>query len=174
MKKLLTVTLLVFGLISASMAQKFAYVDTEEILNNIPRYQQAQKDLDALSSQWQETIEAKYAEIDRLYKAYQAEAVLLTEEMKRKREDEIIRKEKEVKDYQKAKFGVDGELFQKRKELVQPIQDDVYNAIKELATANSYAVIFDRSSQSNILFANPKYDKSDQVLRKILGNKGGR
>ena len=152
---------------SFSFAQKYAYVDTEYILDNIPAYKAAQKELDDLSVKWQNQIEAKYAEIDKLYKAFQAEQVLLTEEMKRSRENEIIRKEKEVKDYQKAKFGVEGELFKTRQELVKPIQDDIYNAIKEIANTGSYAVIFDKSSQSNILYANSRYDKSDDVLKKL-------
>ena len=104
-------------------AQKFAYVDTDYILENIPSYSEAQKELDATSLRWQKEIEAKYAEIDQLYKAFQAEQVLLTDEMKKKREDEIIHKEKEAKEFQKRKFGVDGELFKKRQELIKPIQD---------------------------------------------------
>ena len=163
--------ILILGIIiisnSFSFAQKYAYVDTEYILDNIPAYKAAQKELDDLSVKWQNQIEAKYAEIDKLYKAFQAEQVLLTEEMKRSRENEIIRKEKEVKDYQKAKFGVEGELFKTRQELVKPIQDDIYNAIKEIANTGSYAVIFDKSSQSNILYANSRYDKSDDVLKKL-------
>ncbi|MGD1847650.1 MAG: OmpH family outer membrane protein [Salibacteraceae bacterium] len=171
MKRLALLLLLAVATGFAAQAQKFAYVDTEYILNSLDRYKQAQKDLDDLSVQWQKTIEAKYAEIDRLYKAYQAEQILLTDDMKRKREDEIIAKEKEAKDYQKAKFGVDGELFQKRQELIKPIQDEVYAAIQEVAEQGSYAVIFDRANQSNILYSNPRYDKSDSVL-KILKAKG--
>lgn len=172
MKRLALLLLLAVATGFTANAQKFAYVDTEYILNSLPRYQQAQKDLDELSVQWQKTIEAKYAEIDRLYKAYQAEQILLTDDMKRKREDEIIAKEKEAKDYQKAKFGVDGELFQKRQELIKPIQDDVYAAIQEIAEEGSFAVIFDRANQSNILFSLPRYDKSDQVLKKLKVKSG--
>lgn len=148
-------------------AQKFAYVDTDYILENIPLYEEAQRELDNTSIRWQKQIEAKYAEIDRLYKAYQAEQILLTEDMKKKREEEIIQKEKEAKDYQKSKFGVDGELFKKRQELVKPIQDDIYKAIKEIAVQRGYAVIFDKASQSNILYSNENYDKSDDVLKKL-------
>lgn len=153
-------------------AQRFAYIDSEYILNNIPEYQEAQKELDAQSAVWQQQIEAKYAEIDRLYKAYQAEQILLTEEQRRKREQEIITKEKEAKDFQKSKFGVDGELFKKRQELVKPIQDKIYTALDQIATTNTLAIIFDKSGQSNMIYTNPKYDKSDEVLKK-LGYKGG-
>lgn len=148
-------------------AQKFAYVDSDYILKNIPSYQEAQKALDELSVKWQNQIEAKYTEIDQLYKAYQAEQVLLTEELKRKREEEIITKEKEAKDLQKDKFGVDGELFKKRQELVQPIQEAIYKAIKEIAQAEALAIVFDKATESNILFANNKFDKSDDVLKRM-------
>ena len=167
MKKLIALLIIFVGLSTYTFAQKFAYVDTDYILENIPEYQEAQKKLDNLSVTWQKQIEAKYAEIDRLYKAYQAEQILLNEDMKAKRENEIIRKEQEVKDFQKAKFGVEGELFKKRQELVQPIQDQIYNAIKEIAEAGSYSVILDRAGQSNILYANTRYDKSDDVLKKL-------
>lgn len=151
----------------ASYAQKFAYVDSDYIIKNIPSYQDAQKALDELSVKWQNQLEAKYADIDQLYKSYQAEQVLLTEDMKRKREEDIIQKEKEAKDFQKEKFGVEGELFKKRQELVQPIQEEIYNAIKQIAQAEALAVVFDKSTQSNILFANNKFDKSDEVLKKL-------
>ena len=167
MKKTVALFLLFIGLSTVSFSQKFAYVDTDYILENIPEYQEAQKQLDELSVQWQKQIEAKYAEIDRLYKAYQAEQILLNEEMKAKRENEIIKKEQEVKEFQKAKFGVDGELFKKRQELIQPIQDQIYNALKEIAEGGSYSVILDRAGQSNILYANSRYDKSDDVLKKL-------
>ncbi len=150
-----------------TQAQKFAYVDSEYILKNIPAYQDAQKALDELSVKWQNQLEAKYTEIDQLYKAYQAEQVLLTEEMRRKREEEIILKEKEAKEYQKEKFGVEGELFKKRQELVQPIQEEIYKVIKSIAQVEQLALVFDKSTQSNILFANSKFDKSDEVLKKL-------
>jgi outer membrane protein len=153
-----------------SSAQKFAFVDTEYILAQMPEYKSAQDQLDAASAQWQKEIEAKYSDIDKLYKAFQAEQVLLSEEMKRKREDEIIQREKEAKDLQKSKFGVDGELFKKRQELVKPLQDKVYNAIKELATAQQLSIIFDKSSDLTMIYTNPKYDKSDDVL-KAMGYK---
>lgn len=149
-------------------AQKFCYVDTDYILSQSPSYQQAQDQLNQLSVQWQKEVEAKYAEIDQLYKNFQQEQLLLTEELRQKREAEIVQKEKEAKDFQKAKFGVDGELFKKRQELIKPIQDQVYNAVKEMAEKGGYAIVFDKASDMTMLYTNPKYDKSDDVLE-ILG-----
>jgi len=162
-KSLLLIALIFCGSISVS-AQKYAYVDSQYILDNIPDYKSAQQQLDNLSLQWQTEIEDKYKIIDKLYKTYQAEQVLLTEEMKKRRQDEITQKEKDVKDLQKQRFGFEGDLFKKKQELVKPIQDKIYNAVKKLATDQSYAVIFDRSSDLIMLFANPKYDKSDDIL----------
>lgn len=149
---------------TAASAQKWAYVNTQYILENIPEYKQAQQQLDNLSVQWQKEIEDKYAIIDKLYKAYQVEQVLLTEEMKKRRQDEIMQKEKDVKDLQKQRFGFEGDLFKKKQELVKPIQDKIYNAIKKLATDQSIMAIFDKSGDLTILYANAKYDKSDDVL----------
>ncbi len=151
----------------ALQAQRFAYVDSKYILESMPEYAEAQAELDELSDQWQKTIEAKYAEIEKLYKAYQAEAILLTEEMKRQREEEIIEKEKAARDYQKAKFGVEGELFSRRQELIKPLQDRIYDAIKELADERSYAAIFDKANNATILYSDPKYDKSETILKKL-------
>jgi outer membrane protein len=161
-------------LISAlsATAQKYAYVDSDYILSNIPEYKSAQAQVDNLSVQWQKEIEVKYSEIDKLYKAFQAEQILLTEDMKKKRETEIITKEKEVKELQKSKFGVDGELFKKRQDLVKPIQDKVYNAIKDMAVKGTYAVVFDKASGTTMLYTNPKYDKSDLILTNMGYKKG--
>jgi len=153
--------------ITSSYAQKFGYVDTEYILDNIPEYKAAQTQLDELSVEWQKEIEQKFSEIDRLYKAFQAEAVLLPEDIKRKREDEIIKKEKEVKDLQKQRFGSSGDLFKKRQELVKPIQDKVYNAIEAIANTGGYAVIFDTAGNLNMVYVNAKFDKSNEVLEKL-------
>lgn len=148
-------------------AQKYAFVDTEYILSNIPSYKAAQDQLDQLSESWQKEIENKYAEIDKLYKNYQAERVLLTDEMRVKREEQIIKAEQEIKKQQNDYFGQEGALFKKREELVKPIQDEIYNTIKELATENGYAVIFDSSSGPTMLYTNPRYDISDEVLQKL-------
>jgi outer membrane protein len=152
---------------SAAFAQKYAYVNTEYILDNIPEYKSAMQQLDNISLTWQKEIEDRYAIIDKLYKAYQAEQVLLTEEMKKRRQDEITSKEKDVKDLQKQRFGVEGDLFKKKQELIKPIQDKIYNAVKKLATDGSYAVIFDKSSELIMLYTNPKYDKSDDILKAL-------
>lgn len=154
-------------------AQKYAYVNTQYILDNIPEYKAAMQQLDNVSIQWQKEIEDRYAIIDKLYKTYQAEQVLLTEEMKKRRQDEINTKEKDVKDLQKQRFGFEGDLFKKKQELVKPIQDKIYNAVKKLATDGSYAVIFDKSSDLVMLYTNPKYDKSDDILL-ALGYKPGK
>lgn len=148
-------------------AQKFAYVDTEYILGNIPDYKEAQAELDKLSIEWQKQLERQYSEIDKMYKNYQAEQILLTEDMKTKREGEIIKKEKEAKEYQKQKFGVDGELFKKRQELVKPVQDKVYQAVQDVAVAGGLDIVFDKSSGLTMLYSNSKYNKSDAVLKKL-------
>lgn len=163
MKKII-VSLILISAANISFAQKYAYVETEFILSNIPEYKAAQSEIDKISVEWQKDIESKYVEIDKLYKSYQAEQILLTEEMKKKREAEIVNKEKEAKDLQKAKFGVDGELFKKRQELVKPVQDKVFNAVKQFAEKGNYAVIFDKSSDLTMLYTNPKYDKSAEIL----------
>lgn len=150
-----------------SQAQKFAYVDTEYILSSIPSYQSAQDQLELISKEWQEEVEELYAGIEKMYKEYQAEKVLLTEDMKQKREKEIIQKEKEAKELQKKYFGPEGDLFKKRKELIEPIQNDIFNAIKEIAANGNYGVIFDAAGGTNMLYSDPKYDKSDMVLEKL-------
>ncbi|MDR2038840.1 MAG: OmpH family outer membrane protein [Bacteroidales bacterium] len=149
------------------MAQKFAFVDTEYILNNIPAYKSAQGQIEKLSSEWQKEIEEKYSEIEKIYKNYQAEKVMLSDDMRKKREDEIIQKEQVVKDLQKKYFGPEGELVKKQQELVKPIQDEVYKAVKEMAVEGGYAAIFDTSSDASVLYANPKQDRSDEVLEKL-------
>ena len=171
LKKIGIVVLLVITTTTA-FSQSFGYVDTEYILENIPDYKDAQDELDKLSIEWQKQLERKYSEIDKMYKNYQAEQILLTEDMKLKREDEIIKKEKAAKEYQKKKFGVDGELFQKRKELVKPVQDKVYKAISEIANYKKLGVVFDKASALTMLYTNPKYNLSDDVLKK-MGYKPG-
>jgi outer membrane protein len=167
MKKI--ILLLTVLCISAFMvkAQKFAFVDTEYILNNIPAYKAAKEQLDKISEDWQKEIEAKYAEIDQMYKDYQAERVLLAEDMRKKREEMIVNKEKEAKELQKSYFGQNGALLKKRQELIQPIQDEIYKAVKDLATEGGYAVIFDTSSGPTMIYTNPRYDISDEVLQKL-------
>ncbi|MFN6117816.1 MAG: OmpH family outer membrane protein [Flavobacteriales bacterium] len=148
-------------------AQRIAFVNTKYILEQMPEYGAAQKELDRLSKQWQEEIDERYQQIKRLRDAYNAEAILLTEEMKRSRMEEIERREREARDLQKKRFGPNGDLFKKRQELIQPIQDRVYNAIKEVAGTSYIAVVDIGGQSSNLLFASEKYDKSDSVLRKL-------
>jgi outer membrane protein len=150
-----------------SQSQKLGYVDTDYILKNIPAYQAAQAQLDKISADWQKEIENIYAQIDKMYKDFQSEKVLLTEEMKTKRENDIVAKEKDAKDLQKKYFGKDGDLYKKRQELVKPIQDEVFNSIKEIAIQGNYAIIFDSAGSINMLYTDPKLDKSDEVLKKL-------
>ncbi|MBO7142749.1 MAG: OmpH family outer membrane protein [Bacteroidales bacterium] len=160
--------LLAAALISATtFAQKFAHVDTEYILGKIPAYQQAQTKLDNLSKDWQTEVEKKFNELDEMYKKYQAEVDILPDATKQKREDEIIAKEKEAKELQKKYFGSNGELAKKRQELIKPIQDNVYNALKSVAADAGYDYIFDKVT-GDIIYANEKYDESDEVLNKII------
>lgn len=150
-----------------AVAQKYAFVDTEYIRKNIPAFTTAQEQLDNLSKQWEKEVADGYTVVEQMYKSYQNEAPLLSQDMKIKREEAIINKEKEMKDLQNKYFGMEGELFKKREELVKPIQDEILKAIKDIAVEGSYAVIFDSASGGNILFANPKFDISDQVLEKL-------
>jgi len=166
MKRIL-ILLVFIAISSAVFAQKFAFVDSEYILKKIPSYKSAQEQVDKLTANYQKEIEDKYAEVDKMYKDYQAEKVLLTEEMKKKREEDIISKERQVKELQLKYFGKDGLLFKKREELVRPIQEQVSNAVKEIATEGGYAIIFDAASSPNMLYTNPRYDKSEEVLQKL-------
>lgn len=167
MKKALLILVSFLLLSVGSYAQKFAYVDTDYILNNIPEFNQAQDKLDEISKQWQAEIEGIYAEVDKMYRDYQTQEVLLTDEMKKKREEAIIAKEKSAKDLQKKRFGPEGDLYGKRQELIQPIQDKVYDAIQQLAANSKYAVIFDSSSDLIMLYSSPNLDKSDKVLENM-------
>ncbi len=165
MKKLF---IALFVLLSTSaFTQKIAYVDTQYILDNIPDYKMAQDQLDELSKKWQKEIEAELATIDKMYKQFQADAVLLPEDIKKKKEDEIIQKEKEIKALQKKRFGQDGDLFKKREELIKPIQDKIFNAIEELSTENAYSIVFDKAGSLTIMYASSKIDISDKVLEKL-------
>ena len=148
-------------------AQKFAYIDSEYVLLHMPEYAAAQTELNTYAMEWQADIEAKLEAADRLEVAYRAERVLLTAEMRVKREDEIAKKRAEAKEMQKQKFGVDGELFQKRQELIEPIQQQIFESLKDIASGSGYMVIFDKSHQSNMLYTNPKYDISERLIKKL-------
>lgn len=167
MKKFISLFSILFLTAGMSFAQKYAFVDTEYILDRIPSYKAAQDQLDKLSDEWQTEVEGMYESVDKMYKDFQAEKVLLTEEMRIRREDEIIQQEQAIKELQQKYFGREGSLFKKRQELVKPIQDEVYRVVKEIATEGNFAVIFDTASGANMLYTNPKYDKSDEVLEKL-------
>ncbi|HAN17673.1 MAG: hypothetical protein A2X13_03505 [Bacteroidetes bacterium GWC2_33_15] len=154
-------------LIVQAYSQKFAYVDSEYILSKMPAYKAAQDKLNQLSKEWQKEIEAEFQEVNKMVKDFQTEKILLTEEMKTLREQELVNREKEVKDLQRKYFGQDGLLFQKRVELIKPIQDEIYNAIKVMAETGNYGIIFDTSGGASILYTDPKHDKSDEILEKL-------
>ncbi|MFM7618702.1 MAG: OmpH family outer membrane protein [Bacteroidota bacterium] len=166
MKKIFFLTIIAVCSLTLN-AQKFAYVDSKYILSHIPAYEAAQKEINELSAQWQMEIEAKYESILQLEKAYQAEKILLTEDMRKKREGDIELRKKEAMELQKSKFGLDGELFKKREELIAPIQEEIYKAIEEVASTSALMVVFDRSEHGNMLYTNPKHDISDKVIKKM-------
>ncbi len=163
MKKLFYVFVLVC-ITAAAQAQKYAVIDTKFILSKIPEYVDADKKLAAVSEQWQKEIDEMQSSLDQMYKNYDAEQYMLSDELKKKREDELFNKEKEVRDMQKKRFGYQGDLFKEREKLVKPIQDRVYNAIQKMAIARGYDFILDKSEGITVIFADPKLDKSNDVL----------
>ncbi|MCD4729148.1 MAG: OmpH family outer membrane protein [Bacteroidales bacterium] len=164
MKKLSLISLFTVFTVFFLFSQKYAYVDTEYILDNIPEYIDAQNQLDELAEDFQREIEAKYEDIDRMYKAFQAEVVLMPEDVRERREEELMAMKLEVKELQTQRFGIDGDLFLKREELVKPIQEKIFNSIEEIATEKNYAFVFDKAGSLTILYVNAKYDISDNVL----------
>lgn len=150
-------------------AQRYAVIDTRYILNKLPEYEEAQKKLDAFSIQWQKEIDDKQMSLDQLYRNFEAERVMLSEELLKKREDDLFNREKELRDLQKKRFGFEGDLFKRRQELVKPIQDRVYNAVQKIAVARQYDLVLDKSEGITIIFADPKLDRSDDVLKELLG-----
>jgi outer membrane protein len=167
MKKVILFTLLLVLGASGVQAQKFALIDMEYILKNIPAYEMANEQLNTISKKWQTEVEAVQQEAQNLYKTYQADVVFLSPEMKTKREAEVIAKEQEAQELKRKYFATDGELFKKRDSLVKPIQDEIYNAIKEISELKGYTVILDRASAMSIIYASPKIDISDEVLTKL-------
>ena len=150
-----------------AVAQKFALVDMEYILKNIPAYERANEQLNQISKKWQGEVEALSLEAQTLYKNYQSEAVFLSEEQKTRKEEEIVAKEREASELKRKYFAPDGELYKKRESLMAPIQDEIYNAVKEIADAKGYALILDRASDTSIIFASPRADISNEVLSKL-------
>ncbi|HAO03209.1 MAG: OmpH family outer membrane protein [Chitinophagaceae bacterium] len=148
-------------------AQRYAVIDSKYILDKIPEYKEAQTRLDQFSALWQQELDQKQAALDKMFKDFDAEQVMLPDNLKKKREDELFNKEKELRDLQRKRFGFDGDLFKKRQELVKPIQDRVYNAVQKLATDKQYDFILDKSEGITVIFADPKLDKSEDVLKNL-------
>ncbi len=166
MKKIFLLAFLM-GFSVISFSQKFAIIDTRYILDKMPDYKAAQKQLDDIAAGWQKDIDGKQTELDNMYKAYEAEQVMLSDELRKKREDQLFNKEKDLRDLQRKRFGFEGDLFKKRQELVKPIQDKVYNAVQKMAVSRGYDLVLDKSEGITIIFADPKLDKSEDVLKDL-------
>jgi len=167
MKKFLPIAFCLLLIATAGNAQRYAIIDSKYILDKLVDYKDAQKKLDQFSEQWQQEIDQKQTLVDKMIKDYDAEQVMLSDELKKKREDELYNKEKELRDLQKKRFGFEGDLFKKRQELIKPIQDKVYNAVQKMAVDRQYDFILDKSEGITVIFADPKLDKSDEVLRNL-------
>ena len=148
-------------------AQKYAIIDTRYILDKMPDYTQAQKQLDAIAADWQKEIDGKQLNLDKMYKDFEAEQVMLSDDLRKKREDQLFMKEKELRDLQRQRFGFEGDLFKKRQELIKPIQDKVYNAVQKISAQRGYDFVLDKSEGITIIFADPKLDKSEDVLKEL-------
>ena len=166
-KKITYLIVLAIAFTQIATAQKFAVVDTKYILDKMPDYKAAQTKLDQFSELWQREIDVKNTEVEKMYRDFDAEQVMLSDELKKKREDQLFNKEKELRDLQKQRFGYEGDLFKKRQELVKPIQDKVYNAIQKIAQQRGYDLILDKSEGITVIFADPKLDRSDDILRDL-------
>ena len=167
MKKLFFTLSACFVLAVSSFAQRYAVIDSKYILSKLPDYKDAQLKLDQFSKMWQQEIDRKSAALDSMYKEYDAEKVMLSDDLKKKREDQLYNMGKQISDLQRQRFGYQGDLFKKREELIKPIQDRVYNAIQKLAVAKLYDFILDKSEGITVIFADPKLDKSDDVLKEL-------
>jgi len=167
MKKILFIALSCLLVTAATYAQRYAVIDTKYILNKMPEYTDADKKLQLISEQWQKEIDDRQAELNKMYKDYDAEQFMLSDDLKKKREDELFNKEKELRDLQKRRFGYQGDLFKEREKLVKPLQDKVYNAVQKIAVARGYDFILDKSEGITVIFADPKLDKSDDILREL-------
>jgi outer membrane protein len=167
MKKLLILTTCFLLVGAVTQAQRYAVIDSKYILDKLPEYKDAQKLLDQFSEQWQQEVDQKQALMDKMYKEYEAEQVMLSDVLKKKREDELYNKEKELRDLQKKRFGFEGDLFKKRQELIKPIQDKVFNAVQKLAVEKQYDFILDKSEGITVIFADPKLDKSADIIRNL-------
>ena len=166
MKKILIILLCLVSY-AGLYAQRYAVIDSKYILEKLPEYKAAQQKLDQFSQQWQQEIDKKSADLDKMYKEYDAEQVMLSDELKKKREDELFNNDKALKDLQRKRFGYEGDIFKKRQELIKPIQDRVYNAIQKLAASKLYDFILDKSEGITVIFADPKLDRSDDILKEL-------
>ena len=167
MKRIFKLLCLLVMISAQASAQKFALVDMEYILKNIPAYERANEQLNQVSKKWQNEVDAIQQEAQNMYKTYQSDLVFLSAEMKSKREEAIVQKEQEAQDLKRKYFGPEGELFKKRESLMKPIQDEIYNAVKEISEDKGYQMVMDRASSMNIIFASPKIDISNEVLIKL-------
>ena len=167
MKKIVLIATLFVAFAMTATAQKYAIIDTRYILDKLPDYKKAQVQLDVFAAEWQKDIDGKQAALDKMYKDYDAEQVMLSEDLKEKREDQLFLKEKELRDLQRQRFGFEGDLFKKRQELIKPIQDKVYNAVQKISSQRGYDFVLDKSEGITIIFADPKLDKSDDILREL-------
>lgn len=167
MKRIVLLLAFFAATISYSYAQKFALIDMEYILDNISSYETANEQLDVISKKWQNEIDKSQQEIQNLYKTYQADLAFLSADQKTKREQEIVTKEKAMQELKRKYFGADGELFKKREALIKPIQDEIYEAIKEISESKGYQLVLDRASATSVIFASPKIDISNEVLIKL-------
>ena len=167
MKKLLLLAVGTFMMVALANAQRYAIIDTKYILDKLPDYKIAQKNLDDIATGWQREIDKMQSELDKMYKDFEAEQVMLSDELRRKREDQLFVKEKTLRDMQRQRFGFEGDLFKKRQELVRPIQDKVYNAVQKLAVQRGYDFILDKSEGITVIFADPKLEKSDDILKEM-------
>lgn len=168
MKKLILLAVIILGSISATHAQRYCIIDSKYILEKIVEYKDAQTKLDKQAETWQKEIDNQMQEVDRMYKAYQAERAMLSDDMRKKREEEIVQKEKTAKELQKQRFGYEGDLFKLRQKLVKPVQDKVYNAVQKMATQKNYDLVLDKAGGITMFYADPKLDQSDAVL-KLMG-----
>ena len=166
MKKIILLSFLL-GAGLFGFSQKYAIIDTRYILDKMPDYKAAQKQLDDLAADWQKNIDAQQAELDNMYKVFEAEQVMLSDDLKKKREGQLFNKEKSLRDLQRKRFGFEGDLFKKRQELIKPIQDKVYNAVQKMAVSRGYDFVLDKSEGITIIFADPKLDKSEDVLKDL-------
>lgn len=167
MKKIFVLGIALLFACAGAFAQKYAVIDTRYIFEKMPDYKRVQQQVDAQAAAWQKEIDTKQTELDKLYNDYDAEQAMMSEDLKKKKEDELFNKEKTLRDLQKKRFGFEGELFKKRQELMEPLQKKVAEAVNRLAKANGYDLVFDKSEGKSIIFADPKLDRSEDILREL-------